>query len=365
MDAAGKLLASATLDTLCKPFARVTTLSHDASIQEAMDVLRDSNILSAPIVVSAGVEELGSGAAEMSPQLLGWLSIADVLQAFLEDVRRKRGGPLPTNMLALMALLEAEGPAFSAKPLVTVRGVEDRGLVFAGDSGTTTLLDAVRNHFLQPGPYGEAKVVHRLAVFDAHGEVKHIVSQTDVIKFLQAGDLGPAADASLEQLGLLKLAHQPVTVDPHVPTLLAMDMLLQNQINGAPVVTKEGELVANLSISDLRGLGSQHWGALALPVAEFLALEHATTYLGFSASPRHPSGDKGTPPQHFASQRRAGGPATGDIQLFTCSKGTTLRQLLDQLVENHIHRVFVMEGDQAAAVLTLTDILRFCSGLSY
>eukprot|EP00887_Chlorella_sp_A99_P003971 scaffold11.g3971.t1 len=351
-----------------------------------MDVLRDSNILSAPIVVSAGVEELGSGAAEMSPQLLGWLSIADVLQAFLEDVRRKRGGPLPTNMLALMALLEAEGPAFSAKPLVTVRGVEDRGLVFAGDSGTTTLLDAVRNHFLQPGPYGEAKVVHRLAVFDAHGEVKHI-----------AGDLGPAADASLEQLGLLKLAHQPVTVDPHVPTLLAMDMLLQNQINGAPVVTKEGELVANLSISDLRGLGSQHWGALALPVAEFLALEHATTYLGFSASPRHPSGDKGTPPQHFASQRRAGGPATGDIQLFTCSKGTTLRQLLDQarggrcgghgrgegaaggggrlrllwkrspcqLVENHIHRVFVMEGDQAAAVLTLTDILRFCSGLSY
>lgn len=128
-------------------------------------------VRTAPIVVSAGVEELGSGTAEMSPQLLGWLSIGDVIQSFLEEVRHKRQGGLPTSMLALMALLEAEGPAFSAKPLVIIRGIEDRGLVFDGDVATTTLLEAVRNVFLQPGPYGDAGVVHRLAVFDAHGEV--------------------------------------------------------------------------------------------------------------------------------------------------------------------------------------------------
>lgn len=38
------------------------------------------------------------------------------------QVQHKRGGALPTNMLALMGLLEEEGPAFGAKSLVTVGG---------------------------------------------------------------------------------------------------------------------------------------------------------------------------------------------------------------------------------------------------
>lgn len=359
MEAASNLLASIMLDSLCKPFAKVTTLPHDSTIQEAMDAMKEANILSAPVVVSADVEDLGSGTAEMSPQLLGWLSVSDLLKVFLDEVRQKRCGALPTSMLALMALLEAEGPAFRAKSLVTIRGVEDRGLVFAGDAPTTSLLDAIRDYFLKPGPYGESRVVHRLAVFDAHGEVKHILSQTDIIRTLNShvGALGPAADSTLETLGLVKLAHPALTVDPHEPALIAMDKLLQQQMGGAPVVNSNGELVANLSISDLRGLGSQHWGALALPVAEFLALEHKTTYLGFSASPQPAGSPK------FASQNRKTGPQKGDIQLFTCTKETTLRHLLAQIVDNHIHRVFVMNGGKVQGVLTLTDLLRWCSGV--
>lgn len=44
------------------------------------------------------------------------------------------------------------------------------------------------------------------------------------------------------------------------------------QVSGAPVVSDSGELIANLSISDLRALTSEHFGVLALPVAEFLAV---------------------------------------------------------------------------------------------
>lgn len=42
------------------------------------------------------------------------------------------------------------------------------------------------------------------------------------------------------------------------------------QVSGAPVVSDSGQLIANLSISDLRALTSEHFGVLALPVAEFL-----------------------------------------------------------------------------------------------
>ena len=113
------------------------------------------------------------------------------------------GHKLPTQMLALMTLLEKEGPAFSDRLLVTIRGgwvqaeggkgggvachgglrcvglkhafpqllsvactntpspcragVEDRGLVYQAEGETTSVADAIRNVFLRPVD-GETKV---------------------------------------------------------------------------------------------------------------------------------------------------------------------------------------------------------------
>lgn len=79
-------------------------------------------------------------------------------------------------------------------------------------------------------------------------------SQMDVIKFLAARPeaLGPLADATLGQLGVLDSAREVVSVDPLTPTLAAFAMLASRQLAGAPVVADTGDLIANLSISDLR-----------------------------------------------------------------------------------------------------------------
>ena len=53
----------------------------------------------------------------------------------------------------------AAPPARSAP---TPAGVEDRGLVYQAEGGTTSLTDAIRNVFLRPQPDGEAKVGGRL-----------------------------------------------------------------------------------------------------------------------------------------------------------------------------------------------------------
>ena len=75
-----------------------------------------------------------------------------------------------------------------------------------------------------------------------------------------------------------------------------------------------------------RAITAEQFGALALPVAEFLAVQHGTAYLGYSATTsehaRHP---------FFASANRSGGPAKGDIQLFTARRDTTLAQLLQKV----------------------------------
>jgi hypothetical protein len=80
----------------------------------------------------------------------------------------------------------------------TISGGEDRGLLYQADAGTS-VLSAIQSFFLAgtkgdaAGDAGDAagdakgkaarsKVVHRLAVFNALGEITHIVSQLDVIR---------------------------------------------------------------------------------------------------------------------------------------------------------------------------------------
>lgn len=47
--------------------------------------------------------------------------------------------------------------AACAAPAVRTAGVEDRGLVYQAEGGSTTLMDAIRNVFLRPVD-GETKV---------------------------------------------------------------------------------------------------------------------------------------------------------------------------------------------------------------
>ncbi|EFN59772.1 hypothetical protein CHLNCDRAFT_133443 [Chlorella variabilis] len=350
---AQRLLSNTKVSDVCKTGQKIVLLEHNQTIGDALKTLAKNGILSAPMVISPDIEEVQGGS--MSPQLLGWIDVADVLRGFLQHLQ-EAGHELPTQMLKLMTLLEKEGPVFSDRLLVTIRGVEDRGLVYQAEGGTTSLLDAIRNLFLRP-------VVHRLAVFEAHGEITNIVSQTDVMRFLlsRVDELGPVANQSLEELGMLTGKPPVLSVNPHLPALLAYAQFAAQQVSGAPVVTDSGELIANLSISDIRAITAEQFGALALPVAEFLAVQHGTAYLGYSATTsehaRHP---------FFASANRSGGPAKGDIQLFTARRDTTLAQLLQKIVGEHIHRVYVVDSDEAPrvqAVITPTDILRLVAGV--
>lgn len=115
--------------------------------------------------------------------------------------------------------------------------------------------------------------------------------------------------------------------------------------------------------SPYRALTSEHFGVLALPVAEFLALEHHTAYLGYSVvsslHSKHP---------FFASSPRAGSsPKKGDIQVFAVTKDTSLQEALLKFVSDHIHRVYVIDNSkgfpQVESVLTLTDVLQYLAGV--
>lgn len=84
-------------------------------------------------------------------------------------------------MLALMTELEKQGPRFAERMLVTIQGAEDRSLVYSAEGGSTSLMTAIRDLFLRM-VQGQTRVVHRIAVFEPHGEITNVISQTDIIK---------------------------------------------------------------------------------------------------------------------------------------------------------------------------------------
>ncbi|KAG7666935.1 hypothetical protein Ndes2526B_g04587 [Nannochloris sp. 'desiccata'] len=330
------------------------------TVGDALSVLAKNDILSAPLVMQADLED--SGDINMSPSLLGWLDIQDILAALLLFLRTC-GHEIPMKMLALMTSLEKEGPKFAKKTLVTIRAADDRGLMYQADSESTSVLTAIKDLFLQTA-HGEPKVAHRIALFNAHGEVTSIISQMDVARWLltQEAHMGPVAQKSIRELGMLTGKPPVVSVSPHMPTLMAYDLMAQEGVSGAPVVTDEGELIANISVSDLRALTSEHFGVLALPVAEFLALEHNTAYIGYSVN----ASDHSKHP-FFASSKRTGGTKKNDIQLYTLHPTSTLLQTLHAFVDTHIHRLYVTTPGsdvlKVESVLTLTDVLRLLAGV--
>jgi len=367
MQESKKLLEKTFLSDICSRQQNIVMLEHDMSIAQALKTLSRHHILSAPLLLSPDYLEEGVDAPST---LLGWIDISDILRGLLDHLNHTHN-PIPTKMLALMTALEKEGPKFAERTLITIKSSDDRGLIYQADGSTTTLASAVKDVFLKPVAGGETKIAHRLAVFEQHGTITNIISHMDMMKFLlsHADSLAPSIDSSISELGLLTGRPPVFSVSPHVPTLLAYHAMSQQGVSGAPVISEDedGELIANISISDLRSLTSEHFGVLALPVAEFLALSHNTSYLGYATDRRRHAffagGDGGVSPSSPMAPPPSG---NADISRHVVTPDSSLRTVLTRLVERHIHRVYVVDDEsklKVQTVLTPTDILRHIVGV--
>ncbi|KAJ3306454.1 hypothetical protein HDV03_005064 [Kappamyces sp. JEL0829] len=166
-----------------------------------------------------------------------------------------------------------------------------------------------------------------------------LISQTDVVSFLQASKNGestlpaqviePLLDVELKALPSLGGAKATMAMlDTHSALHGFRTMYLDN-LAGLPVINKQGQVVANLSSSDLRGLTLDKVGNISLPVFEFLETLDRK------------------PDQLMADQVR------------TIEKTGTMGQAMNSLLKNRIHRLWVTNGNEAlAGVVSLTDILR-------
>lgn len=379
------LLSSTRLAALLHP-QHVVSIKDNASVDQTLRVLAAHRILSAPVVVgNGGGGDSAAPAAETAggdkaPEVCGFIDIRDLLSSFLHEVDLK--ALADAKMLKRMRILEEQGARFAGKSIKELRSLGSDGWFYPLHAAqNTSLREIIHDGFLHPkdakhvvfGGTRSRQVVHRLALFDPSGKLSHVISQSDVIKYLydHVDGMGPLADASITDIGFIKGA--VISVRPETPALDAMVLMEEKNISAVAVVNAAGSIIGNFSISELRTIMAEHFGSLALPVGEFLALEHGTEYAGYAipssgSSPSANAADElqrieDSQAHRFATdrtqRRRESHPGYEVGQtLITCSPNASLHEVLDKIVANRLHRVYVCSDSLVpCGVVTLTDIL--------
>ena len=370
----------------------VVTLNHDDTLSDSLEKLARHRILGAPVLIQPDplhADEMhhdvhyDDSVGRERPVLLGFFDVGDALRALVKalppDDRRDEGVPasdpgsapsVPTlpkghrNVLSWMRVLDSVERKVSDTRLISLLG-DDAELLFRADADAKghSLGRTIREGFLNNKSANGA--VHRVAIFDASGEIERIVSMSDAVRYLAVNveRLGGMADASLRDLGLAaetaareKKKKKLIAVPPTTPAIEAFARMCDERVSGVGVLDDRGSLIANLSVSDVRCIQPEHFGILGLPAAEFLALLHGTSYAGFSGA--------GTPSDvisnpFFAKMNEGGFRKTGPY-LVTATPETTFREVLSSFLTHGVHRVYVCEGNnkKPVDVVTLTDALR-------
>ncbi|KAI3425172.1 hypothetical protein D9Q98_008942 [Chlorella vulgaris] len=322
------------------------------SVGDALKALAAYNILSAPI------SDASSG------EYVGMLDVGDVMAAVVRELLE--AGFLERHQRLSISELQSAGVEFCAHKLGSLLHGGD--LWFKGDA-ESNLLEVVETGFkvrLPPkvhSPQHHLKVHHRVAVFDIlpgvetpdgpvpEWHITDIVSQTDVLRFLaaQLERLDVAFDWPLSKLGLV--TGSVLTVPASTPTLAAFAAMHRQGLSGVGLTEGQGgPLIGNLSLSDLRGLTADRFGALALPVGTFLLLQKGRGVRWEDCL---------TDQLPQAVKEGRWGEALASLPLITCQPDSPFKEAINQLVDHHKHRVYVVDGQgMAIGVVTPTDVLR-------
>ncbi|MEW5312122.1 MAG: hypothetical protein WDW38_003773 [Sanguina aurantia] len=238
-------------------------------------------------ITEAGAEQACSTTRRTGPSHLPTGRFAASAQGKEPDVDfgKLQGGKL----LSRMQVLHSVGCRFANKQIKDLACSGCDGEFLHTTQAKASLLETMMYCILNPGHRGmhEGKhlssTVHRLAIFDDTDHITNIISQSDILRFLlhSSKKLGAAGSLTVTQLGWAGPGVRPVEgVDPACSAVDAMQRMTSSKISSLAVVDAEdGKLIGNFSVSEMRTMLSEHFGALALPVGEFLAMEHGSEFL--------------------------------------------------------------------------------------
>jgi len=277
----------------------VVLIDHVCSISEALQTLAVHGILSAPVY------------NRLTDQYLGSVDVMDLV-AFVVDAQA-RSHSLPAD-------LASSWRPFN-QPVLDIVNMSNTNPFFPvpTESGVSEAL----NMFYSEG-------VHRLPLVDSQNNLVAVVSQSDVLHFLnQHQDRPELIKDMAKSVGQLDLAPgRVVSVSEQATMADCFAAIVGNHVSGVAIVDDQGRLVGTISASDLKGMTQETFMDLGLSVREFL--------------------------------RRAN--KWG--RTVACTMNTPLGEAIDTLDRLSIHRLFVVDAsNKPISVVSLTDIMRIAGDL--
>jgi len=183
-----------------------------------------------------------------------------------------------------------------------------------------------------------AQGVHRVPVWRVSGHlhyVSDIVTQSDVINFLFRHRFdadshgfrlhGDLFNSPIKNLGL-GYETNVITMSYSAQAIHAFWLMYFNKVHGVAITDHNGKLIANLSASDIRGIGHgrKKFSALLLPI-----------------------------PQFFREFRIQTTP-------LICTPDTTFGSIIMKLGFYRVHRLWVVDAaDKPIGLISLTDVMKF------
>lgn len=334
------------------PHGHVLTTRDDSTVDAALLSLSTAKVLSSPMINGDG-------------DATGFCDIRDILLSFLEFLEPLMESMKSMKMLELLTLLEERGVAFGKTRLCDLPsgGLDGQFIYHKQQKGS--LLELIffslglkgGKDSDEEGKASNTRISHRFGFFDQEGKITQIISQSDFIAFLatRISELGPLSSESILSLNL---ANQAVEcVEPQTSAIRAMQMMKDKGVSSLGVVNHEGKLIGNFSASDFRSLQSEHFGSLALPLAEFLALSHRTEFVWHSEHPTSDAAHKFATDPIRRGRPHVAGEEVGQA-LILVAPSETFGSLIVKFATNRVHRVYIVDEDEKpVGIVTLTDVL--------
>jgi len=284
-----------------------------------MATLAKNAIMSAPVVFEASVEDNDGG------QYSGMCDISTLLSHLIRSLQPGQRIQQQHDVVN----------KFFNSPLIIIEG-NDVSMLSRLDVARCNVHDLIAEAMFKE----QKKPVHRVALFDEYGDITGIISQSDLVRLLarNVNVLGALKSKSIGELGLGTRA--PVVVKDDVTALQAFPAMYAGGVSGVGIVDHAtGQLLANLSASDMRGISRDEIDLLDCDVMRFLQCEL----------------------KNVPAELR--GSATKPIHVYSLHPNATIEDVLAAFAASCVHRMYVVdEQHRPLAVITLTDVLRLAVG---
>jgi CBS domain-containing protein len=315
-------------------FHPLVSFAETASIADVLHGMASENILACPIYQQHGSDRIYTAI----------VSVYDIMSfAVFEEIFEPKSAYTEATMVDyLNRISDSE---FFNSPISRVVGSskESRSpwILYSSDS----LLDLV-NVFCSTKQHRALVIDSEVLLSSLVGPIPasaavSLIAEIDMIKYLDKilqgqtdikGEiLEPLFDITVRELNqvIQSRNHPIVAMLSHQSALHGFRTMFLDNLQGIPVIDHEGNVVANLSASDMRGLKLQNASMLTKPVYEYL--------------------------QSF-SRKSQGTPVD---QVRTITRDDTVQKGLQAIIQGGIHRVWVTGNDseKLVGVLSISDIL--------